>query len=389
MSVEEREYPISRILMLTGQYPPNRGGIGDYTRCLVNALVEAGVDISLAVPQNSDLSGTKAPLAKNISRWAWSLLPEIKRLLVETDSSWLHIQYQTNIYKCHPAVSLLPAFLRQTGWRGQVAVTFHDLQKPYLFPSAGKLRTKALEFMCRSAKVCIAADSLDVQILRNMQAQVWHIPIGSNISKYYEMPSGTAQEFRRLYDIPENAVLIGHFGTASGLETLVSALTQIPRAYLLLIGKREPKGVDDLIPINEAVPETVRQQIVALNMHTRTRWTGYLPPADVAIALKTANVVVLPYLSGASVRHGGLLAAMTQGAAIVTTFPHYPMPYLIDETHLLTVPPGDPKSIVEAILRIVCNDDLRNKLSINAGQIAETVFSWSAIAQSHVELYQQ
>ncbi|MBK9234160.1 MAG: hypothetical protein IPO15_25800 [Anaerolineae bacterium] len=56
------------------------------------------------------------------------------------------IQYQTAAFGLHPAVNLLPGWLRlRLGRRRpRLITTFHDLKFPYLFPKAGPLRLAAV-----------------------------------------------------------------------------------------------------------------------------------------------------------------------------------------------------------------------------------------------------
>ena len=34
-----------RVMLVTGEYPPDEGGVADYTRCLAEALVAEGVEV--------------------------------------------------------------------------------------------------------------------------------------------------------------------------------------------------------------------------------------------------------------------------------------------------------------------------------------------------------
>src|SRR5258708_780378 len=97
-----------RVLMITGEYTPQHGGIADYTQCLVNALAERGQAIRLVVPSGSDLSRTKAELAGTEPRWNWPILRKIELWLTRSRSNWLHIQYQESMYRSHPAILLVP-----------------------------------------------------------------------------------------------------------------------------------------------------------------------------------------------------------------------------------------------------------------------------------------
>jgi glycosyltransferase involved in cell wall biosynthesis len=90
---------------------------------------------------------------------------------------------------------------------------------------------------------------------------------------------------------------------------------------LVLIGGRT--GSSD--PTNAEYAAQVEQLIEALGVTDRVMATGYREPPDVSRALLLCDVMVLPYVDGASLRRGSLLAAIAHGRAIVTTEPRYPI----------------------------------------------------------------
>jgi glycosyltransferase involved in cell wall biosynthesis len=55
----------------------------------------------------------------------------------------------------------------------------------------------------------------------------------------------------------------------------------------------------------------------------------------------------------------------------------------------LLVPPGDPKSLAEAIITILQNRDLRTRMGQRAQEKAENSLSWSSIAASTVRVYER
>lgn len=376
------------ILMVSGQYPPSRGGIGDYTRCLVNALADAGGAITLIVPTGSDTSHTKAASMIPSTSWGWPFLYRIARFLHESQSDWLHIQFQTNLYNRHPAIYFLPFFLRRWGWKGRVAVTFHDMQKPYLFPKAGVLRQSILNWLACSSTVVIAADSGDISALRNVTPHCVQIPIGSSIPNSVEISPTARKDFLTRHGIPTDKILIGHFGTATGLDTLIAAVSRIPELHLVLIGKRYSQDMRDIVLNNETLPSHMYALIAEKKLETRIHWTGYLPAAEVACAIQICDMIVLPYPNGASLRHSGLAAVLTQGAALITTKPRQPMPGLVEGIHFLAVPSDDVNTLIQVIQKLVSNHSLRKELRMNAKQAASSLLSWSIIAAMHMHVYQ-
>src|SRR4051812_19385809 len=137
------------VAMLSAEYPPHPGGIGDYTRQLGHALVERGQHVFVFTIDNLQFTiydlenSTSNPPSKILnpqSNWGWRIGRDIRAALQQTQPDMLHIQYQTGAYAMHPAINFLPRRLRRTSHRPAVVVTAHDLLPPYLFPKAGPLR---------------------------------------------------------------------------------------------------------------------------------------------------------------------------------------------------------------------------------------------------------
>src|SRR5262245_15570837 len=129
-----------RIALLSAEYPPNPGGVGDYTRRLGEALVDCGHNVLVFTILDSrfqilDLGRSETNLQSKIknpkSNWGWSCWRDVMAALDQTQPDVLHIQYQTGAYAMRPAINLLPWRLRRLRRRPALAVTAHDLLLPY------------------------------------------------------------------------------------------------------------------------------------------------------------------------------------------------------------------------------------------------------------------
>src|SRR5207249_160970 len=152
-----------RLLLITGEFPPAQGGVGDYTCRLGVALQGKGVCVRvLTRGQGSGVRGQGKSKIQNPKSKIPLLAPRITisatlRALRGTRSQIAHIQYQTGAYEMRPTVNLLPLILRRR-WGGPTVVTFHDLRVPYLFPKAGPVREWANRLLARTADVAIATN---------------------------------------------------------------------------------------------------------------------------------------------------------------------------------------------------------------------------------------
>lgn len=174
------------IAFLTAEYPPQPGGVGDYTRCLALALAASGHTVSVVTgngESTADSSGTDdVPTRRVITSWGWHCWQETIAAIDLLRPDVLHIQYQTGAYGMQPAVNLLPWRLGSLPRRPHIAVTYHDLLVPYLFAKAGALRTWITLRLGHNADIVIATNSDDAAQLATAGITAPVIPIGSNIA---------------------------------------------------------------------------------------------------------------------------------------------------------------------------------------------------------------
>jgi glycosyltransferase involved in cell wall biosynthesis len=119
--------------------------------------------------------------------------------------------------------------------------------------------------------------------------------------------------------------------------------------------------------------------------------TGHTEASDVSAYLIAADAVVLPFTDGYSYRRGSLITALAHGVPVITTqapadIRQDPLPELIDGKHVLLVEPEQTAQLVNAILRLQQEPELRYWLA-RSGQALTEVFSWERIVAQHEALY--
>lgn len=373
-----------RIGLITGEYPPDRGGVGDFTNQLGQALVDLGheVHVITARSPSTDLTQQRSPITvhRTVADWSWRCWKQILALAENLDLDILDVQYQAAAYRMHPAINLVP---RPQG-RPPVVVTFHDLKVPYLFPKAGPLRRWVVRMLARRADAVVVTNREDHLRLGGEidSHKLKVIPIGSNIEP--SPPAAYDREAERArWGIRPDDVLLGYFGflnESKGGEELIRALHHLIEqdlpAHLLKIGGRV--GTSD--PTNRAYAEKIDRLIADLALTPRVHWTGYASPAQISAALLATDVCVLPYRDGVSFRRGTLLACLAHGRAIVTTRPSVPLPQARDGETMLLVEPRDPPGLAEAVTRLALSPELQTHLEAEAASLA-TEFTWERIAR--------
>ena len=377
-----------RILLLSGEYPPMQGGVGDYTRELGTALARQGAEVHVLTARRAEPASEPITVHPLVSRWGWGTWRLAGALARQVQASVVHIQYQTAAYGMHPAINLLPRWLRRIAG-ARCLVTFHDLKEPYLFPKAGAVRRWVHRELARSCDAVVVTNREDeIAMQKERLADALHlIPIGSNIAPA-PPPGYDRAAWRSQRGVAPDDVVLCYFGflnTSKGGETLIRALSLLAsdhRYHLWMVGGQV--GASD--PTNRAYLSRVQALIGELGLEARVRWTGYTAAAEVSANLLAADIAVLPYRDGASFRRGSLLAVLAHGLPVVTTRPALPLSELADGEAALLVPPDDPPALAAAVARLATDEVLCRRLSEGARRVAAG-FGWERIAAQHLELY--
>lgn len=399
-----------KIGLITGEYPPQQGGVGDFTRELARALIAAGHEAQVVTGCTTHESGNKNEdgviVQRIIKSWGircWSQLADIAR---RERFDVLNMQYEPAAYAMQVGVNFLPSPWARRSIKVPIVTTFHDLLVPYLFPKAGPLRWKVMEYLARHSDAVIVTNEEDRARLSNLPVSLrypaeraaWRqpltsnlhtIPIGSNIEPVDISDSDRVIE-RAHWGVQPDEFLLGYFGflnlSKGGADLMQALKTLIDEGLpvkLLLIGGRT--GSSD--PTNAEYAAQVERLIETLGVKERVIATGYLDPAGVSRALLACDVMVLPYVDGASLRRGSLLAALVHGKAIVTTEPRYPIAGLKQDESALFVPPNNPQPLADAVKQVLQNEELCTRLECGAAEAAR-LYTWDRIAAQTVKVFE-
>ncbi len=336
-----------KLALLTAEYRPQPGGVGDYTHELAQAL-DAMV-LVVGDKSKKPLPSGETPCGFPVGRFGegrtspstnaedhlpadnlqsaicnlqsgpgWAMLRTVQRALLHQKIDALNIQYQTGAYRMHLAVNFLPLYLKLRGNPARVVVTFHDLLLPYLFPKAGPVRRLANWLLLKFSDAAIVTNTEDAIAVAGWSDKVGVIPIGSNIA--VAPPDDYSRDmWRREHQIASDETLIAYFGLlnqSKGLDTLLQALATLPpRFKLAIIGG----GVGSSDPTNRRFAAQIEAEIERLGLGQRIIRSGQVSEREVSAWLCGADVAALPFRDGATLRRGSLLAALAHGLPTVST----------------------------------------------------------------------
>jgi glycosyltransferase involved in cell wall biosynthesis len=400
------------VCMLTGELPPDRGGVGDYTARLSDALAALGVPIGIltrerpGTPSRRVLGESRVPVHGTVPGWDARAWPIVLRALGSLGPRpLLHIQFQAGAYDLGGSVHLLPGLLRATLPRARVVTTFHDFLVPYLFPKAGPARLAANRLLARTSHAAIFTDLADLQRAGpGVRGRV--VPIGSNVDRDPATEPSRA-DVRRLLGVDDGAFLIGYFGflnPSKGVPTLLDAMVRVQArrpgrtVKLALIGAEtgasNPTDLAQARAVHAAIERDQTGQTIVR--------TGFLPPPELSATLLACDVIALPFRDGASARRGTLMAALAHSLPIVSTRPERPSPSggpatvwlgagpgavpVRDGEAILLVPPDDAEALAAALTHVMDDPELRARLAQGAGAVADRI-AWPALAAETRAIY--
>ena len=370
-----------KIGLISGEFPPMPGGVGDFTRILAENLLLQGH--SVYVLSRAGSAREHLPVS-TVAGWGAGCLLDIRRWARRRRLDLVNLQFQTAAFNMSPFIHFTPMVAG-----APVVTTFHDLRFPYLFPKAGPLRDWIVMRLARASSGVIATNREDELRLRAL-SRCRMIPIGSSI-KRSPLSAARRADRRRKLAVTDDCLLLGHFGFVrpiKGVDYLVDALARLRNCgrnvRLVFIGARSnivDDGADSLY-LRE-LDERIRQQGLA----DAVTWTGYLPDEEASAWLGTVDLVALPYVDGASFRRSSLIAALHQGCAIITTEPALAEPDFEHAKNLWLTPPRSSAAIANAVLQLLSQPQRLDALRAGAEQLSRR-FDWQRITRDTVAFYQ-
>jgi glycosyltransferase involved in cell wall biosynthesis len=372
------------IYLLTGEFPPRIGGIADYTARLAESLQDLGLDVVVLIGRDHPLARDGSVPAERLasSVAGWGLLPAVAQR-IGTESCVVHIQYQTGAFGMHPAINVLPSWLRWRRPGARTIVTCHDVRLPYLFPKAGRLRDLVMHWMIDHSSAATFSNEAD---RRWAGGQPTHtlIPIGSGVPVVPgsdDSAHGAGESFRLGY--------FGFMNATKGVRTLLEAVAGLVaderNIRLVFIGD----ALGDADATNSRTRARLEDDIVGLGLADYIERTGALPLHDVSAELQRCHALVFPFDDGASFRRSSLTAALVHARPTITTLlpnGENGIPGFESGESVLLVPPGNVAALTRAIATLMDDDELRSRLSAGAAVVSERL-QWPRIAESVRQVY--
>jgi glycosyltransferase involved in cell wall biosynthesis len=359
--------------LLTGEFPPACGGVGDYTASLAQALTDAGDDVHIWAPAGRGRSGeVRVHALPDV--FGRASRDRLERAFRETPGVVL-LQYVPSV------MGLRGANLPFCVWFARVARTLPDVRvmvhEPYFYFTwsrpwtpgnalaiAQRLMTRVL--VRRAHRVYQSTDTWrrflpDTDRLASLET----LPIPSNVPAVASAIDAAAFRARTAGD---GVPLAGHFGTygshvANELRAILPALVaRRPDVRIALVGDGGPAFLTDL---SRSQPKVAARAVA----------TGRLDAASTSAALRACDVLLQPYPDGITTRRTSAMAGLANGVATVTTVGALTEPVWADTGAAALVPAGDAAAFAAAADGLLRDASARDALGRRGAEVYATRFS--------------
>jgi len=363
-----------RWAILTGDYPPDEGGVSDYTRQVARDLALAGEEVHVWCPA----SRTGAPVDPGVrvhplpGRFGIRALRVLGGELDRLESPRrILVQYVPHGFgwKAMNVAFCLWLWSRR---REDLWVMFHEVAFPVDRAQSARhnLLGRTNQFMARlvigaarGIYVSIPAWEPLIRRLGRVRGPVRWLPVPSNLAS-----TPSAERVRALRERYGEWRIVTHFGTYGALvgplvaEVLPTILRGDPNRLGLLLGRGG---------------ETFRDELAVLHPDLANRLiaTGSLSAEEVANHLAASDVVLQPYPDGASSRRGSLMASLAVGCAVVTTEGDLSEPIWRESGAVALVPSGAADEFVREVEDLLDRKERRESLRRRAQELYRTRFA--------------
>jgi glycosyltransferase involved in cell wall biosynthesis len=353
-------------VIVTGEYPPDAGGVSDHTRLVAMELSRRGDQVEIWAPgamaQEAFDSGIRlhrtpgrfGPSA--LFRYTWRLLelPENRHFL---------IQYVPHAFG-FKAMNVLFALWLKLLPKSRVLVLFHEVAVSMEKIQPIRHRFLAFTTSVMARLVASAGSRLQVTIptwipyLRSMGINKdcsWN-PVPTNVVETVSEPdTAEATRLKAGWSTDPDCFVIGHFGTYGKVQRLL--LTPA----LLLCLKRNSDWV--FVALGRNGDEFVRD-LKADHPEFRERVFGFghREPNELAKLIEACDVFLQFYPDGVSSRRGTMMALLALGRAVITNSGHLTEDFWMQDSIAIVEPTSDPLHAVLAMERLRKEPALKARL---------------------------
>lgn len=361
--------------VITGEYPPQPGGVGAYTRLVAQGLADAGDDVRVWAPPvggGESYSQHNVRINRLPDHFGRHGLKLLARELERDRTSRMLVQYVPHAFKMRAMnVPLCLMLLRRR--TDDITVMFHEVAYPISRNQSIRHNALGVVNHLMAAILVRAASTIFVAAQRWSDILIRYTPKGRKIC-WLPVPSTipvvrdrAATVAMRMRFAMSESRLLGHFGTygplvASRLKpALESILSTHQNARVLLIGRNGERFHDDFVREH---PSLV----------SRISATGALVESEVSTYIDACDVMIQPYAGGITSRNTSALAGLAHGKATATTTGRLSEDFWRRSGALLLAPDQDAEALARDTIYLLDDRDRAKAMGCEAVKLYRETF---------------
>jgi glycosyltransferase involved in cell wall biosynthesis len=349
--------------LITGEYPPTVGGVAAFSREIAHGLAEAGRDVHVWCPEGAPGALTAAVTVHGVpGGWTRDAIAVVDRALDEFNRPRrLFVQWVPHAFGARSLNVRFCGWLKRRAAGGD---TLHVMvHEPFLpFEHGLRQRTAALIHRSMIRTVLAGASRVWMSIPAWQDRIAGFLPVGvvpewlpvpSSIPRVDDAAAVAAIRSARLAS--GTRLLAGHFGTF-GRETrplldraIERVLEQSSDTTVVCFGRGSNEYVAGARPQGNRIVSA-----------------GMLAERDASLHLQACDVMIQPYVDGASARRTTLMAALAHGRPTVTTLGALSEPWWQSTRAVVAVDVRDPAAMGDASLRLLNDTAMRAEVGRRA-----------------------
>lgn len=379
--------------IISPEYPPQLGGVGDYVYLLAQVLADSGDDVQVwcSEPAGPALSHPGVEVHPVLGRLnpgdlrrtgrALNRFPKPRYILLQ----WVPHAYgwrSMNLPFC------IWMWIRSRLFGDDLGIMVHE---PFLGFGEGTWRQNAAALVHRLMTIVLLNAARRIWISTPRWEQAWKpyalgrripfawLPLPSNVPVAED---GAAVAALRARYAPAGERIIGHFGTfgypiTPMLESIIPLLfDSSERAVMVFIG---PHGAEFRDRILRDHPQ----------YEGRMHVTGPIPATDPRLSAQLAacDLMIQPYPDGVSSRRTSVLAPLAHGVPIVTTSGPSTESLWRESEAVALAPAHDPEAFAAQARVLLSDDSARRRVMQAARSLYQKNFAIERIAEAYRSAY--
>ncbi|HWR13919.1 MAG TPA: glycosyltransferase family 4 protein [Terriglobales bacterium] len=353
--------------IITCEYPPQVGGVSDYTRLLAQHLAKSGEEVHVWAPSclevSSEARESTVFIHRTLGDFSRRNFAHTEARLHLEESPRILLQYVPHGYGYRAMNIWLCRWIESLARKSaSVDLMVHE---PYLDSSGtwkqrlvSQVQRRMIRTLLRSSKrvfISIPGWNRYLQPYAPSHITLEWLPIPATIEQRPVVRSKAA--------VPR----VGHLGTyPAGIRALLEPalkelLQQHPNCELLLMGRNSADFA------------------VRLGASTRIKATGLLRDAEVSQHISSCDLMLQPYPDGLSTRRTSLMNPLSHGIAVVTNSGHLTEDFWPSTGAVCLT---TPSNLGAECLRLLSDPNARSNLAERGERLYRSRFDWPLVVSA-------